>query len=374
MAKTAAPKPSIFPAVLALLVLVLFGYLLFTDLEPSHTEHTVNPPIEIIDPQMPLTVIESTSPPLTSDEITAKEAAAFVDALASPQQASDAITVTEEMDQFVRHDSVILLPNLEHRITTIEELAADQNITADTPLTLHYTTKETVTTTLAELSAKIDDHTVTITVIDEDGNTLSKPLADLISEHQDNLSAPIVTIQEQKHSLQITAGELLKSDISTSQTVVATINHGVQELSIKDIIQSGELPDNALFYLHRVTERDRQGLWGIIQTGLIDKFREGLHIEGIQRNKDLVQVTIPADADEKLPSGLSSFLGKILNNKVDTSYIYNFSTHTMGYNPNIIHPGQQLILIHFSPSELTQIYQFFSAKRNQGIETFAITD
>jgi hypothetical protein len=84
-------------------------------------------------------------------------------------------------------------------------------------------------------------------------------------------------------------------------------------------------------------------------------------------------VTIPADADEPLPSGLSSFLGKLLNNKVESSYVYNFSTDSMGRNPNVIHPGQQLILIHFTNNELSNVYQFFSDKRNANVETFAIT-
>ncbi|MDH5358810.1 MAG: hypothetical protein OEW63_09340, partial [Gammaproteobacteria bacterium] len=151
-----------------------------------------------------------------------------------------------------------------------------------------------------------------------------------------------------------------------------TIDTGDQTLSIKDILQSGDMPDNALFYLHRVTKDDLQGLWGIIQTGLIDKFREGIHIEGIVPNKEMVQAIIPANADEKLASGFSSFLGKILNQKVNTSYIYNFRSHTMSRDPNLIRPGQQLILIHFSPQELSDIYQFFSDKRNQGVDTFAI--
>ena len=46
----------------------------------------------------------------------------------------------------------------------------------------------------------------------------------------------------------------------------------------------------------------------------------------------------------------------------------------MGRDSNVIHPGQQLVVIHFSPEELKQIYQFFSEQRNQETETFAITD
>lgn len=375
MAKAAPNKPSLIPALLALLVLFLFGLLLFNDFDSkaTRTEHTVNPPIELIDPQPPLTIIEDTSKTPNSEQITEKEANAFIDTLAKSQ--NESITINEHDDQFVRHDSVIILPDLEHRITSIDELLADPNLTADTPLTLHYTNTVEQLTTLAKLSDKYEDQTVVLTIIDQNGRTYSKPLFELLSQNDVDLTAPITLITQQKHSLQTTLAELANiKDIDHKESVVATINHGVQELSVKEIIQSGDMPDNALFYLHRVTKNDLQGLWGIIQSGLIDKFRQGLHIEGLSPNKDTVRAVIPADADEKLTSGFSSFLGKILTQKVNSSYIYNFSTHSMNHDPNLIYPGQQLIMIHFSPDELTQIYQFFSDKRNQGVESFAIGD
>ena len=161
-----------------------------------------------------------------------------------------------------------------------------------------------------------------------------------------------------------------RSDLPEDRLLEAEIDKGSIELSVNDIVKSGGLEDSALFYLHRVTEADRQGLWGIIQSGLIQRFRQGLALEGI--NKDLVRVTIPADADEPLPTGLSSFLGKVLSNKVESSYIYNYTTSTMGHNPDLIYPGQQLILIHFSTKELKDIYQFFADQRNEQAQTFAI--
>ena len=133
------------------------------------------------------------------------------------------------------------------------------------------------------------------------------------------------------------------------------------------------LSDDSLLYLHRVTDADRQGLWGIIQTGLIDKFRRGMRIEGVGRDST-VSVTIPADADEPLPDGFSSFLGKILDSKATTSYVFNFKTHSMGRDPNLVYPGQQLILITFSPAELRDIYMYFAERRDDSVKTFAIGD
>jgi hypothetical protein len=188
------------------------------------------------------------------------------------------------------------------------------------------------------------------------------------------LDSAIIQLVSQQHRIETTVGDLKNISLADDQPLIATISHGSKAVTLKEITQSDALTDDALFYLHRVTEHDVQGLWGIVQTGLIDKFRHGLQIEGIALNKEMIQAIIPADADEKLPSGFSSFLGKILNNKVDNSFVYNLKTRSMGRDANLIHPGQQLILIHFSPVELKQIYQFFSARRNQGIETFAITN
>ncbi len=372
MAKSARPSPSLIPAMLALIVLVVLGYVLFADLQPSRTEHTVTPPIEIEEPELEIITEETLQPAIKQAQIAEQEAETFVGNLAPTPDENEAVVITEEQGEFVRHDGIIAIPRLEHRNTTVGDLLKDKTITADTPLTLHYTETEESETTLRELEQQIEDKTRRITLAQPDGSRREAPLADLLNDKNLDPDAVITVITEKKQTRQLTAGELAASELDPSQEVIASINRGVEELSVKDIVQSGELPDNALFYLHRVTEEDQQGLWGIIQSGLIQRFRQGLTLEGIASNKDMVKVTIPADADEPLPTGLSSFLGKILNQKVESSYIYNFSTHTMGHNPNLIHPGQQLILIHFSPEELKRIYLFFAEQRNEQAQSFSI--
>lgn len=371
MAQSARPAPSLIPAILALIVLVLLGYLLFADLQPSRTEHTVTPPIEIEDPEFEISE-ETIAPTIDQQQVMQEEAETFVDNLAPTPAEDEAVTITEQQGEFVRHDGVIAIPKLEQRNTTVGDLLNDESLGADTPLTLHFVETERNDTTLEELDQQIEDKTRRIKIELADGTTLEAPLADLLNDSNLDNTAPITVITENKRTEQTTKGALAESGMAPSQKVIATINRGIEELSVKDIVQSGELPDNALFYLHRVTERDSQGLWGIIQGGLIQRFRQGLSLEGIASNKDLVRVTIPADADEPLPTGLSSFLGKVLNQKVETSYIYNFSTHTMGHDPNLVHPGQQLILIHFTPDELKRIYLFFAEQRNEQAQSFAI--
>lgn len=374
MAKPARPTPSLIPAVLALIFLVILGYVLFADLQPSRTEHTVTPPIEIEEAGRDVITEETIDLAPEQQQVMEEEASTFVDNLAPKpgEEKTVTVTVTEQQGEFVRHDGTIAIPKLEQRQTTVGELLEDESLEDDTPLTLQYTEIQKQTTTLDDLDAATEDKTEVIILEQEDGTRRQAPLADLMNDKSLDKSAAVTVITETEHTRQTTAGDLAESGIEPSQNVTATINRGVEELSIKDIVQTGELPDNALFYLHRVTERDRQGLWGIIQSGLIQRFRQGLMLEGIAPNKDLVRVTIPADADEPLPTGLSSFLGKVLNNKVETSYIYNFTTRAMGHDPDLIHPGQQLILIHFSPDELKKIYLFFADQRNERAQSFAI--
>jgi len=375
MAKTSTAKPSLLPPFFALLIIILFGYLIFTDVESTRTEHTVNPPIEIIDPPkpLPLTVINEPQTTPSSEEIIQQEAKTFVENL-SPST-NTPITINEHDDQFVQYDSLITIPDLEQRSTTRSALLADKNLPGNTPITLDYTTSETAQTTLKQLQDITEDQIEPITIITKQGERITKPLADLINQHHIPLNEEITLVTQKEHHLKTTISNLNALNIAPDQAINATITHGSQTLSIDKLIPNNKKQqEGALFYLHRVTDQDKQGLWGIIQTGLIDKFRQGLPIKGISRNKELIKAVIPADADEKLSSGLSSFLGKILQNKVNNSYIYNFYTKKMGRDPNIIHPGQQLILIQFSSNELADIYQFFSNERNKGIETFAVPD
>lgn len=372
MAKSVRPSPSLIPAILALLVLFVLGYVLFADLQPSRTEHTVTPPIELEEPELEVITEELPPPDIEETQRLQQEADTFIENLAPSPAEDQVVTITEQQDEFVRHDGTIAIPKLERRDTTIAELMKDKSLEDDTPITLEYLETEETLTTLRELDKSIEDKTRRITLEDADGHRREAPLADLLNDKSLDPSAPITVISEHKRTEQTTAGELAASSLPPSQEITAIITQGVQELSVKDIVQSGELPDNAMFYLHRVTERDRQGLWGIIQSGLIQRFRQGLTLEGIAPNKELVRVTIPADADEPLPTGLSSFLGKILDQKVKSSYIYNFYTNTMGHDPDLIFPGQQLILIHFSPEELKRIYLFFAEQRNERAQSFAI--
>ena len=146
---------------------------------------------------------------------------------------------------------------------------------------------------------------------------------------------------------------------SQSKTQDMIIN-GAQ-LALADQIKLQELlndPDDTsgkLFYIHGVTNSDRQGLWGIIQSGLIHTFAQG-----IQLDSSLISATIPKSADERLTNSTSSFLGAILDRKVKDTYVYNFEKGILGRNPDLINPGQELIIVTFTNAELISIYNHFA--------------
>lgn len=369
MAQFARSGSAWLAALLAIAILLLFGYILFTDGKSLPKQEIVDPPIELAEPDLPLETIEVDDDLPDQQEIRENEASAFVDNLAAEQQQT--ITINEYQDQFVRPDSIIALPRLEERVTTLEKLMADKSLDDDTPLTLNYTEESREQTTITDIGEREEDHIAPVTVITESGEEITAPLTELLK--REDVDATVTEIRREHKQRRLTAGELADAGIDKDQEMSVTITRGVQELAIKDILGDDMVADNSLLYLHRVTDADRQGLWGIIQAGLIEKFRRGMYIEGLGR-QSTVSVIIPPDADEPLPDGFSSFLGKILDGKVNTSYVYNFRTNSMGRDPNLIYPGQQLILIRFSPDELRDIYMYFAERRGDSVKTFAIGD
>ena len=138
---------------------------------------------------------------------------------------------------------------------------------------------------------------------------------------------------------------------SNSDTQVA------RTIRLKELLNEPDSEEKRVFYLHSVNQQDRQGLWGIVQTGLTKRFAEGILLE----NKGSpISALIPPMADERLDDKTSSFLGKRLHQKVANIYVFNYQQGVIGKNPDIIHPGQQLVIVAFTESELLDIYREFS--------------
>lgn len=128
------------------------------------------------------------------------------------------------------------------------------------------------------------------------------------------------------------------------------------KIKLQELLDRPEASSKQVFYIHAVNEGDSQGLWGILQRGLTRTFAEGI---ALGEKKNTLYVDIPEEADEKLDNQLSSFLGKVLQNKVESTYIYNYRSGRLGDDPDLIEPGQQLIIVEFSEDELIKVYNHF---------------
>ncbi len=131
------------------------------------------------------------------------------------------------------------------------------------------------------------------------------------------------------------------------------------QITLQELLSNPELANGKIFYIHSVNEQDKKGLWGILNSGLINSFAQGLELPQAGGS---IQVAIPQDADERLQDSRSSFLGKVLDNKVRETYIYNYKQGLVGQNPDLIHPGQQLVVVTFTEEELVQIYHHFMSE------------
>ncbi|SEG23243.1 hypothetical protein [Marinobacterium lutimaris] len=151
-------------------------------------------------------------------------------------------------------------------------------------------------------------------------------------------------------------------DLGLAGTTADTSSSALSQLNrmrLKEILNSPESNPSDVFYIHSVDSYDRQGLWGIMQEGLTKTFAQGIKLSS---NSRTLSTTIPGDADEKLADSSSSFLGHILDQKVKDSLIYNYDQGLLGQDPNLIQPGQQLLIIRFSEDELIRIYNYFAAQ------------
>ena len=172
---------------------------------------------------------------------------------------------------------------------------------------------------------------------------------------------PLSIIKTVRYFEVMTLRELLDAGVGTDTFLnVVTRPYRVESATLAELLQrhKAENPDS-IFYVHTVQPTDEQGIWGIVQFGLIDNFARGM---AIRHGKDIETYTvrIPRDADERLEDQSSSFLGKLIDRKTKDSYVYNFRENRMGRNPDRVYPGQEIVIINFEPEELRSIYRHFA--------------
>lgn len=169
-------------------------------------------------------------------------------------------------------------------------------------------------------------------MIVREANAVLPVLPELVRVEHDSSGKPLVSKPSQKNSPKITIADLLK----------------------------GEKPSkkDSIYYVRTVKPSDGQGIWGIIVDGLTENFANGIAISR-DESVDTYQVNIPRLSDDMLPNNTSSFLGKLIDRKTRECFVYNFVEKKIGRNPDLIYPGQELLIINFEAKELIDIYTHF---------------
>ena len=177
-----------------------------------------------------------------------------------------------------------------------------------------------------------------------------KPTVPLIAVREVRVLEP-TTIAELKREAKLKPGEL--------QRVIAGAPNATQR-TVEELLGLKRTKAGTVYYVRTVQRKDVQGIWGIIQAGLIDNFARGMAIaRGDQVST--YQVHIPRLADEPLADNRgSSFLGRMIFQKMRRSTIYNIKLGRIATKPENIMPGQQIVIVDFSPQELIAIYRHFA--------------
>ena len=306
---------------------------------------------------------------------TEAEAKKFVETLTAT--APQTIPV-DKADHFVTQERVIsLVPEDTIESVSVDELAGDETLSPDTPITVVREVEQVEDAVAEQLIADSggdldkelrvqvtydDSRDETGTKVVEEDDVEKITVREALEHIRTEPDRPLPVIRTVRYFQVTTLKELLDASAGEDGFLsVVTRPYRIESATLADLLerQQAENPDS-IFYLHTVLPTDDQGIWGIVHFGIIDNFARGM---AIRQGKDIETFTvrIPRHADERLPDQSSSFLGLMIDRKTRESYVYNFRNDRMGRNPDRIFPGQELVIISFQPEELMSIYRYFAA-------------
>ncbi len=189
------------------------------------------------------------------------------------------------------------------------------------------------------------------------------PLAVALERHRLWPDKPITVVRAVEYAEPTTLRELQAAAQESGGALPRVVpgDYGVDFKTVQQLLGLHTASDpNSIYYIRTVQPGDVQGIWGIIQAGLIDNFARGM---AIRRGEELstYRVHIPRLADEPLDdeTGRSSFLGQMIYHKMHRSMLYNIKLGRIATRPEEIQPGQQIVIVSFSPNELVSIYRHF---------------
>ena len=281
------------------------------------------------------------------------------------EQQRQAVDV-DAADHFVTSEQILsLLPEDSFELTTREKLLSDPELEPHTPITVVREVEEIQIASPARVIASAGgDLEREIKVLQGD-EVQVKTLEQLLTELIESPGEMIKLVSDVKYFDVTTLSEFAARTEGASDETLRIIKgrYTLEAASVAELLRKElDLPSDVIFYLRTVRPEDEQGIWGIVQDGLAGNFARGMAIRYGQ-SVQTYQVEIPEHADEILPDQSSSFLGRLIHAKTDQSYVYNFKRHRMGRNPDRIHPGQEIVIINFTPEELISIFKHFVEQR-----------
>ena len=276
---------------------------------------------------------------------------------------------------------ISLVPEDTIENVSIEELARDETLSPDTPITVVREVEQLETAVPEQLIADSGgdlDKTLRVQITyddsqDEAGQEDSGPkvvdedtvaqitVREALERIRTEPEKPLTVIRTVRYFEVMTLKELLDSAQGDDAFLnVVTQPYRIASATLADLLQrEKEENPGAVFYVHTVQDTDDQGIWGIVHFGLIDNFARGMAIR-LGEDAETYTVEIPRDADERLDDQSSSFLGRMIDGKTKDSFVYNYRDNRMGRNPDRIYPGQEIVIIKFESEELMSIYTRFA--------------
>ena len=310
--------------------------------------------------EAPAPVTQPTAAPDTSVETQAK---AYIETLTETQAEP---VPAKSADHFVSKDQIIsLLPESTIEITTPKGIELNPALKPDTPITVIKEVEQIETTTPEKLIAEAGgDLDKLVRVLDGD-KVKELSVRQVLQRYAANPDDPISVVKNIQYFEITTPAEIAKDkSLAPDQELkIITKPYRLEAATIAQLLmREGKFNPDSIFYVRTIRDTDDQGIWGIIHDGIVTNFAQGM---AIRRGKevDTYKVDIPRNADELLADQSSSFLGKLIYRKTLESYVYNFTKNRMGQNPDLISPGQEIVIINFEPEELIGIYKHFVAEQ-----------
>jgi hypothetical protein len=288
-----------------------------------------------------------------------KEAVRRVEALkAEPAEPID----MSRADHFVGAETVLSKKDVQIITTTPKALLEDPSFEPRSEIRVVVEEDRVVITTPRELQKNRTIRPDTpILVLKDDGQVIETTPEKLLTDPSITPDTPIKVIEKTEKVIVTTPEELAKTTSTPETPVRILVERGEEALTLAQLLPDEE----GIFFVHTVTRDDTQGIWGIIQHGLMEQFLKGIPVstEADPAKKEILSLDIPKLADEPRENGYSSYFGRILDEKTEDSYVYNYTNGRMGKNPDYISPGQELVISRFSERELVKIYRHFSQTR-----------